>query len=62
MLLQARVDPGVREAVKDAAVASGVSIAYYVEAVFNDLLRESGALPRVAPPTPQREELPIPAA
>lgn len=62
VLLQARVDPEIREAVRDAAIASGVSIAYYVEALVNDMLRENGTLPRVAPPIPQREELPIPAA
>lgn len=45
-----------------AAEASGVSIAYYLEALIADLVRERGTLPTVERPIPQKEELPIPAA
>ena len=62
VLLQGRVAPEVRDEVRFAAEASGVSIAYYLEALITDLVRDTGALPLVANPRPQREELPIPAA
>ena len=62
VLLQGRVSPETRVEVQQAAAASGVSIAYYLEALVADLVRENGALPLVDAPRPQREELPIPAA
>lgn len=62
VLLQARVTPDVREEVKAAAEASGVSVAYYLDTFLRELVRMNGALPRVAVPRPQAEELPIPAA
>ncbi len=62
VLLQSRVAPEVREAVQEAAASSGVSIAYYMEALIQQLVEENGTLPLVDGPRPQREELPIPAA
>ncbi|MFV0434296.1 MAG: hypothetical protein ACK5LO_09980 [Leucobacter sp.] len=62
MLLQGRVAPDVREAVQDAAANSGVSVAYYMEALIHQLVEENGQLPLVDSPRPQQEELPIPAA
>ena len=62
VLLQARVTPDVREEVKAAAAASGVSVAYYLDTFLRELVQMNGALPRVAAPRPQAEELPIPAA
>jgi len=62
VLLQGRVAPEVREAVQDAAASSGVSIAYYIEALIHQLVEENGHLPLVDSPRPQQEELPIPAA
>jgi hypothetical protein len=62
VLLQGRVAPEARAAVQDAAARSGVSIAYYMEALINQLIAEHGILPIIASPRPQREELPIPAA
>lgn len=62
VLLQGRVSPETRVEVQAAAEASGVSIAYYLEALIADLVRENGALPTVERPIPQKEELPIPAA
>lgn len=61
-LLQARVSPDIRRAVHAAAQESGVSASYYVEALFNEILHEGGALPVVRAPIPRQEELPIPAA
>jgi hypothetical protein len=52
----------VREAVQDAAAVSGVSVAYYMEALIHQLVEENGHLPLVDSPRPQLEELPIPAA
>ncbi|WP_281015896.1 hypothetical protein ACQ856_30625 (plasmid) [Mycolicibacterium psychrotolerans] len=61
VLLQGRVAPSVRDEVRLAADASGVSLSYYLEALINDLVREQGCLPVV--PRPSRhsaqEELPI---
>jgi len=62
VLLQARVTPDVREEVKAAAAASGVSLAYYLDTFLRELVQLNGALPLVAAPRPQAEELPIPAA
>jgi hypothetical protein len=62
VLLQGRVAPEARAAVQDAAAQSGVSIAYYMEALIQQLVDENGTLPLVDSPRPQREELPIPAA
>ena len=62
VLLQARVTPDVREEVKAAAAASGVSLAYYLDTFLRELVQTNGALPLVAAPRPQAEELPIPAA
>ena len=62
VLLQGRVAPEACAAVQDAAARSGVSIAYYVEALINQLIEETGVLPLVSSPRPHREELPIPAA
>lgn len=47
VLLQARVDPRIRRAVKDAAAESGVSISLYVETLFSDMLAAQGRLPKV---------------
>lgn len=62
VLLQGRVAPEARAAVQAAAARSGVSIAYYMEALIQRLVEENGALPMIEGPRPQREELPIPAA
>ena len=63
VLLQGRVAPRVRDEVHAAAQASGVSLAYYLEALITDLVRERGSLPLVANPrTADQEELPIPIA
>lgn len=61
-LLQARVSPEIRRAVHAAALESGVSASYYVEALFNDLILDGGSLPVVSAPIPDQLELPIPAA
>jgi len=61
VLLQGRVSPDAREAIKAAATASGVSIAYYLEALILTMDRE-GTLPVIDRPRPQNEELPISAA
>jgi hypothetical protein len=45
--------------VQAAAAESGVSIAYYLEALVSQLIRDNGALPTVARPRPQDMELPI---
>lgn len=60
--LQARVSPEVRDLIENAAADSGVSIAYYLDSYFRQQADTVGALPLVAGPRPQREELPIPAA
>jgi hypothetical protein len=59
VLLQARVSPTAHEIVKDAATKSGVSIAYYVEALVQQLVAENGELPRIPRPRPQKETLDI---
>ncbi|MBX3196238.1 MAG: hypothetical protein KF727_14205 [Microbacteriaceae bacterium] len=62
VLLQARVAPESHALVREAAERSGVSMAYYVEALVQQIVDERGALPEVPNPRPQREELPINAA
>lgn len=57
VMLQGRVAPDVRAAVAAAAAASGVSVSYYLERLFKDMLDERGALPHVQPPRPQKETL-----
>lgn len=57
VLMQGRVAPDVRTAVADAAAASGVSVSYYLERHFKDILDERGSLPHVLPPKPQKETL-----
>jgi len=56
-MLQGRVAPDVRTAVRDAASASGVSVSYYLERLFKDMIEEHGELPRISPPRPQKETL-----
>jgi hypothetical protein len=62
VLLQGRVAPEIRAEVQAAAAASGVSIAYYLEAFIGGIVRDQGALPQVDAPRPRSEELSIPAA
>ena len=61
VLLQGRVAPSVRDEVRQAADASGVSLSYYLEALLQDLVRAQGALPIVPRPIRHQtqEELPI---
>lgn len=62
VLLQGRVLPDTRQAFKDAALASGVSVAYYFDALVEKLDREHGGLPLVEDPRRINDtELPIPA-
>jgi len=61
VLLQARVAPEVRQAVKEAAERSGVSVAYYMERFVRDLVDAHGSLPTVTHPHRQRETLNVPA-
>ena len=63
VLLQGRVSPETRMEVRAAAAASGVSIAYYMEALVAQIVAEQGCLPIVQHPYDKKaEELPIPAA
>jgi hypothetical protein len=63
VLLQGRVLPETRQAFKDAAEASGVSVAYYLDALAQNLEREHGGMPLVEDPRRLNNvELPIPAA
>lgn len=65
VLLQGRVAPQVKDEIAMAAAASGVSIAFYIEALVNDLVAANGALPLVSAPSryTTQPELPItPAA
>jgi hypothetical protein len=63
VLLQGRVLPETRQAFKDAAEASGVSVAYYLDALARSLVADNGAMPLVEDPRRlNRVELPIPAA
>jgi hypothetical protein len=57
--LQARVSPDVRAEIEAAAAASGVSLAYYLDAFFKSQVDTFGSLPLVPSPRPQLEELPI---
>jgi hypothetical protein len=62
VLLQGRVLPETRQAFKDAAEASGVSVAYYLDALATVLLAENGTLPLVDDPRRiNHVELPITA-
>ena len=63
VLLQGRVSPETRMEVRAAAAASGVSIAYYMEALVAQIVADQGCLPLVEHPRNKKlEELPIPAA
>lgn len=57
--LNTRVLPIVRDAVTDAAAASGMSVSLYIETHFTHLMTEDGRLPRAQD---LRSELPITAA
>lgn len=59
VLLQARVSPHARTIVQNAAAQSGVSIAYYLEALVERLVQENGALPQIPRPRLQTETLDI---
>jgi hypothetical protein len=59
VLLQGRVSRPTREQVQRAAADSGVSIAYYLEALIAQLVDERGALPRIDDPRSRSKELPI---
>ena len=54
--LNARVLPTNRDAVSEAAAASGVTVSLYVDMLYSELLAKYGALPRV---TASRSEPPI---
>jgi len=59
VLLQARIDPALKDEIAAAAAESGVSTAYYLEALLRAQMAE-GFLPRIAPTrTRQQLELPI---
>jgi hypothetical protein len=62
VLLQGRVSPESRSEVQAAAAQSGVSVAYYLDALIAQIVDERGTLPIVALPRPQQEELSINAA
>lgn len=61
VLLQGRISPEIKDEIAAAAAASGVSIAYYLEALVNDLVAEHGTLPLVSAPAryTTQQELPI---
>lgn len=59
VLLQGRVSPESRAAVQEAAERSGVSIAYYLDTLIDQLAEEHGRLPVIPSPRPQKETLPI---
>ena len=61
VLMQARIAPEIRDQVAEAAEASGVSFAFYLENFLKRELALYGALP-ILEVHPQQEELPIPAA
>lgn len=54
VLLQGRVSPEARAEVQEAAARSGVSIAYYLEALIDRLVDQNGALPLVDRPLRDR--------
>ncbi len=62
VLLQARVHPDARRTVQEAAERSGVSIAFYMNALIARLAEDPDGLPIIPPARAQQEELPIPAA
>ena len=61
VLLQGRVSPQIKSELHLAAEASGVSLAYYLETLFTDLVNEHGHLPLVTTPASRstQQELPI---
>jgi len=54
VLLQGRVSPATRDHVKAAAAASGVTVAYYLEALIAKLVDEYGSMPLVDRPKRDR--------
>jgi antitoxin component of RelBE/YafQ-DinJ toxin-antitoxin module len=63
ILMQARVPAEVRDEIRAAAEASGVSFALYIETFIMRTAHERGMLPVYTDiARPQWEELPIPAA
>lgn len=58
VLLQARVSPDARNAIKAAARRSGVSVAFYMEKLILQM-DVDGALPIIVHPRHQGEPLPI---
>lgn len=54
VLLQGRVSPETRDEVKAAAAASGVTVAYYLEALIAKLVNENGTMPLVDRPKRDR--------
>ncbi|MEV8241984.1 hypothetical protein AB0O90_17195 [Microbacterium testaceum] len=61
VLLQGRVSPETRDEVKAAAAASGVTVAYYLEALIAKLIDENGSMPLVDRPKRDRaNQLDIP--
>ncbi|MDZ4236027.1 MAG: hypothetical protein U1C73_20215, partial [Dietzia sp.] len=61
VLLQGRVSPTVRDDVREAAEASGVTMSYYLEALITKLVDENGAMPLVDRPSRDRaNQLDIP--
>ena len=62
VLLQARISPELKDEIAAAAADSGVSVAFYLEALLNSQA-SGGALPRIAAPARVGQlELPINAA
>ena len=64
VLFQGRISPHVKEEITAAAAASGVTMAYYLDALVQDLVNEHGHLPLVATPESKstQQELPITTA
>ena len=54
VLLQGRVGPSARDAVREAADASGVTMSYYLDTLISKLVDENGAMPLVDPPARNR--------
>lgn len=62
VLLQARISPDLKDEVQAAAAASGVSTAFYLEALLRAQV-DSGGLPTIGRPRIHTElELPVTAA
>ena len=61
VLFQGRISPSVKEEINQAAAASGVTMAYYLDTLIADLVAQHGALPLVATPATKttQQELPI---